>query len=265
MTIYVMDQALVCDWNADSVFPNVDQYSYRGVEGHGSEKAFRYNGFEKTRSKNPNILHTYQSDDYLRLEQIFTEGTLAVGDQFVLGVGAPELTELDSIFVRQRNTIPGLELAITVLDGNYAPVEAEGITIDFSNGCTDGRWDAQPVQKFRYDNSGANALAGENELFWLVAEVVALPAADQWFTDCADSDLPDFQVRVHYNDSCLNSTQGTCAPIDVYQAWATAVEGLTDPVVLWKDIEVQKRPNSGFRGVKPVPPAAPIAPVNPPS
>ena len=32
MTIYVMDQALVCDWNTESVVPNVDQYSYRNVE-----------------------------------------------------------------------------------------------------------------------------------------------------------------------------------------------------------------------------------------
>jgi len=256
-----MPQAQVCDWDGESVFPNVDQYSYRNVEGHGSEKAFRYNGFEKTRTSNPNVLHTYESDDYLRFEQIFQSGELEVGDQFVLGIGAPELTELDSIFVRQRNTIEGLELKITVIDGNYAEVEDEGISIDFSNGCTNERWDVQPVQKFRYDNSGTNALAGENELFWLVAEVVSLPAADEWFTDCDNSDLPDFQVRVHYNDSCLNPLESTAAPVDVYQSWAAAVDALSTDVIIWRDIEVSKGSGGFGRTLPPAP--APVAPPAP--
>ena len=254
MTIYVMPQALVSDWNGDDVFPNADQYSYRNVEGHGPEKAFRYNGFEKTRSNNPNILHTYASDTYLRMQKIFVSGELEVGDQFVLGIGAPELTELDSIFVRQRNTVEGLELKITVIDGNYATVEDEGITIDFSNGCTGGRWDEQPVQKFRYNNAGSGALAGENELFWLVAEVVALPAQGEWLSDCSGGDLPEFEARVHYNDSCLAPTQSTVAPVDVYNAWASAVAGLTTDVVLWKDIEVSKT-GGGFGATLPSAPA----------
>ena len=255
MTIYAMPQVEVNDWNGKDAFPTVDQYSYRQVEGHGSEKAFRYNGFEKTRTNNPNVLHTYQSDDYLRFERLFTSGNLAVGDSFILGIGAPEMTELDFIVVRQRNTIAGLTLKITVMDGNFQPVEDEGIEIDFSETCTNGRWNNQPVQKFRYDNSGTNAMAGENELYFLVAEIVTLPDVNDWFTDCANSELPQFQVRVHYNDSCLNATEDTAAPVSVYNAYAAAVNALTEQIIVWREIPVSKG-TGGFDELPAPPPDA---------
>lgn len=251
MTIYVMPQAQVCDWDGEYVFPNADQYSYRQVEGHGSEKAFRYNGFEKTRTRNPNVLHTYQSDDYLRFQRIFTSGELEVGDMFILGIGAPELTELEAIVVRQRNVVNGLQLRFSVLDGNYVSVGGD-LSVDFSNGCTDGRWDTQPVQKFRFDNSGNQLLAGENELFWVVAEVEGLPAQGEWLTDCSNDELPQFDLRVQYRDTCLNPTEGTCAPVDVYQAWAAAVQALATDVVIWRDIQVNKG-RGGFDEVKTLP------------
>lgn len=247
---YVMPQAMVCNWDGESSFPNVDELSYRNVEGHGPEKAFRYNGFEKSRSANPNIFHTYQSDDYLRLSKLFQEGNLAVGDYFILGIAAPELTELDSLWVRQSNTVAGFGLDIKVKDFTFADV-APVIPVDFTNACdpVTGRWLVNPVQKQRFDNSANLLFTGENEVYWLVAEITSLPAAGDWFTECEESALPSFQVRAHYNDSCLSPEGHTCAPLDTHDEWVAAVAALADDIVIWSDIAVDKR-KGGFQNLK---------------
>lgn len=244
--IYVLNQALVADWSGECVFPNVDQLGYRDVEGHGARKAYRFDGFEFAQTDNPNVIHTYKSDDYLRFEKLFQDGTLKVDDKFVLGIAAPALSELDDIWVRQNNTIEGLQLKITVYDHLLAPVEDEGIVIDFSNKIEDGRWLVDPVKKFRYNNVGTAAYASENKVFWLVAEVVALPEPDAWFTDCVDSCIPNISVRTHYLPACLTADLIECAPKDVYDAWIDAFEALTDTIILWDDIKVRKS-SGGFK------------------
>lgn len=243
---YIMPEAMVCDWNAEGVFPTVDQIAYRAShEGHGSEKAFRFDGFENHQTDNPNVVHTYQSDTYLKFEKLFTSGTLAVGDAFVLGM-VDSLAELDFLAVEQLNTVPGLTLKITALDQNLAVVEDEGISIDFSNAKVGNRWETQPVQKYNYDESGTLKMAGRGEAFWLVAIVESLPAEDEWFTDCGNSCIPHFRANLRYEDLCLLFGLEDCAPQDVKDAYDAAMASFADDIVFWNDIKVNK--NSGGWG-----------------
>ena len=170
---------------------------------------------------------------------------MEVGDCFILGIAAPELTELEKLWVRQSNTVAGFGLDIKIQDHLFADVGG-ALSIDFTNECNDqNRWVVNPVQKLRYDNSASNTFSRENEVFWLVAEVTSLPDLDTYLAECDTMELPQFQVRAHYEDSCLSPEGHTRAPQDTYDAWTAATAASTDEFIIWEDIPFTKR-GGGF-------------------
>jgi hypothetical protein len=235
---YIMPKAQVVGWDSQNKLPTPDIVSYRAAhEGHGSEKALRVHMFEDSATTNPTVVHTYQSDNYLRMKTIYENGTLEVGDTFIFGI-VDSLAELDFLAVEQINTVPGFQIQLTALDQNFAVVEAEGISIDFTNAKTGNRWDTQPVQKYNYDESGDNAVAGRGEYFYLAGVVEALP--EEWFSDCDNSCLPEFTAHLRYEDLCLPYRMEGCAPQDVIDAYDAALADFTDDIVLWQDIAIVK-------------------------
>ena len=231
---FFMPKAQTFDGMTHTV-PDVDQHAYRPAhEGHGSEKALRFDGFEDFATDNPLVQHEFKPDNCCKFQYLVANDMLAVGDRFVLGMIDP-LFRLDFLSVEQCNTIDGLTLKITAVDGLLASVEDEGIEIDFSNAKTDPcRWDVQPVQTFGYNNHGTAASFGRSEIVWLVAEVVALPT--EWLDGCSSCDIPAFSARLHYDDLCLLQGLQTCAPQDVKDAYDAAWAAITDELILWQDI-----------------------------
>jgi hypothetical protein len=236
---FIMPKAQTVDWSGTNVFPDVDQFAYRAAhEGHGSEKALRVDMFENHQTDNPNVVHTYASETCLRFQKLVTEGTLQVGDYFILGMIDP-LAELDFLAVEQLNTVPGLQLKIMALDSTLAAVEDEGIVIDFTNAKVGNRWATQPVQKYNYNEAGTNVLAARGEVFWLAARVEALPV--DWFDECeCGCCIPHFKAHLRYEDLCLPFGMEACAPQDVKDAYDAAMALFTGTIVLWRDIEVDK-------------------------
>ncbi len=239
---YIMPNATIDGFGGRVELANPDNIAYRGAsEGHNADKQLRVCAFENSQAQNDfTVNHTLPSDTYLRFKKLVTEGTLQVGDFFVYGL-IPNLSELDVLSVEQLNTVAGLQLKPMVLDSVFAPVEDEGLVIDFANECVNGRWDTQPAASYNYDEAGENLKALRGEFFYFATRVEAIDVA--MFDECScPCPLPEFCARIKYEDLCLMQGLDICAPTDVKAAYDAAIVPFlaANEVIMWNDIVVNK-------------------------